>query len=402
MTSRSILVVVPRVPWPPRRSGFSVRYFPLLRYLSANHSVDLVVLGDRDAWGDANPFDKIGRTTFVDVSGRTPPLAARIATLARGFVPASAPYSIRSVWTGEVVRAVREAASARNYDALLWAGPEYFEAALMVASARLAPRCVFDLVDSPSMIATRARSQPHAERDVQQIRAWENRLRAAAHLTIYISDADSRASQPADARLRTATLPNGIYLDDLGDRSRELPRPAGLAPRYVLFFGHMSFGPNVDAAGWLANDIMPALRAREPGLELVIAGHQPEASVQALAGPQTIVTGSVDSIWPYVSNAAACIFPLRLAAGLQNKILEALALGKAVVTTRQCAAAIGAVSGEHLLTADTREEFIAASSRVLDDAALAQRLGAAGERLVRSAFDWNALTQRFEQAILGA
>ena len=401
MNESSILAVVPRVPWPPRRSGFSVRYFPLLRHLSASHAVDLVVVGDRDAWGEPNPFAGARETTYVDVSGRSPSLRARLGTLARGLVPAGAPYAMRSVWTGEVVRAVRAAARRREYDVMLWAGPEYFEAALLLAQQRPARRCVYDLVDSPSMIATRARSEAQDPREVDAIRRWENRLRECADLTIYISDADARASQPPDAARRTLVLPNGIYLDDLGDATRALPRPAGLAPRYALFFGHMSFGPNVDAAGWLANDIMPAVRACEPGLQLVIAGHQPAPQVQALASADTLVTGSVESIWPYVGNAAVCIFPLRLAAGLQNKVLEALAMGKAVVTTRQCAAAVGAESGVHLLAADTREEIVAASTRLLADAALARRLGDAGRELVLRRFDWAALNRQFETALLG-
>ena len=123
--------------------------------------------------------------------------------------------------------------------------------------------------------------------------------------------------------------------------------------------------------------------------------------MQALASAHTIVTGSVESIWPYVRNAAACVFPLRLASGLQNKVLEALAMGKPVVTTRQCAAAVGAEHGVHLLAADTLEESIAASTRLLEDPDFASRLGAAGRELVLERFDWSALTQRFERALLG-
>jgi glycosyltransferase involved in cell wall biosynthesis len=402
MSARSILVVVPRVPWPPRRSGFSVRYFPLLRYLSSRHHVDLVVLGDREAWGgeEGGPLPATSKITYVDVSGRRASLGSRIAAVARGALPGSAPFSMRSVWTPDITRAVAEASRRRKYDIMLWAGPEYLEAALFVARGRPAARCVYDLVDSPSMIATRARSDVGSAAEVNAIRRWENELRNRADLTIYISEADARASQPKDAFARTMTLPNGIYLDDLGDPAQKLALPQGVPPKYVLFFGHMSFGPNVDGAGWLVSEIMPSVRARFPDVKLLIVGHQPAPSVQALASAETIVTGSVDSIWPYVSNAAACVFPLRLAAGLQNKILEALAVGKAVVTTRQCAAGVRAVPGTHLLAADTKEDIIEATLRVLGDASLAQRLGAEGKQLVLREFDWNALTQRFEQALL--
>jgi polysaccharide biosynthesis protein PslH len=396
---RSLLVVVPRMPWPPRRSGFSVRYFPLLQYLSARHSVHLMIVGDREAWTQDCPFGEGCTVEYVDVSGRRPSLTARLGAIARTAWPASAPYSMRSVWTGDVIRAVAAAGRRKRYDVMLWAGPEYLEAALHVARNPPAQRCVFDLVDSPTLIATRARSRASSASELKATRKWENELRSRADLTMYISDADAKASG-AEANTRTMTLPNGIYLADIGDTSQPLPPPPGVPPRYVLFFGHMSFGPNVDAAIWLSKEIMPALRAKLPDLKLVIAGHQPDPSVQALAGPETIVTGSVESIWPYVRNAAACIFPLRLASGLQNKILEALAMGKAVVTTRQCAAGVGAQPGVHLLAADTTAEIIDASLRVLSDAPLAQKLGTAGSQLVLGEFDWNVLTKRFEQALL--
>lgn len=395
---RSLLVIVPRVPWPPRRSGFSVRYFPLLRHLAARHSVHLMVLGDREAWSPDSPFGPGCTVEHVDVSGRRPSLAARVGAIARGLLPGRVPYSMRSVWTPDITRAVNEAGRRNRYDVVLWAGPEYLEAALQIARRAPASRVVFDLVDSPTLIATRARKNTAAG-EIEATRSVENEMRAKADLTIYISSADSQASAPAQGT-RTLVLPNGIYLDDLTDSAAAAAVPA-LPPRYVLFFGHMSFGPNVDGAGWLAREIMPAVREKLPDTRLIIVGHQPAPEVKALASEHTIVTGSVDSIWPYVKNAGACVFPLRLAAGLQNKILEALAMARGVVTTRQCAASVGAISGQHLLAGDTREEIVDATLALLGDEALAQRLGAAGSELVRRQFDWAPLTQRFEQELLG-
>ncbi len=397
---KSILVIVPRPPWPARRSGFSVRYFPLLRFLGHRHHVDLVTLGESAAPGSDSPLPPDSLITHVDVAGRKAALWQRVVTVLRGLLPGSAPHALRSVWTGQVVRGVLEASRQRNYDLLLWAGPEYLEAAYLVARKSPAARCVIDFVDSPSLIASRARGKQAGRFEMSAIRGWENRLRSCYDLAVYISEADALASQPAGLEGRTAVLPNGVYLDDLGGGSSAQQIPAGLPPRYVLFFGHMSFGPNVDAAQWLAQEIMPALREHHHGLALVIAGHQPSPAVRALADADTFVTGSVDSMWPYIDHAAVCIFPLRRAAGLQNKILEALAAGKAVVTTRHCAAGVGSEPLLHLLTADSTQEFVEASLKVLDDPAFAVRLGTAGSQLVRTKFDWNVLAGSFEGAIL--
>src|SRR6185312_2620418 len=115
--------------------------------------------------------------------------------------------SMRSVWTSDVTRAVSEASRSRKYDVMLWTGPEYLEAALFVARSRPAGRCVYDLVDSPSMIATRARAKTGSPAEIKAIRDWENELRGRADLTIYISDADACVSHPADPAARTMTLP---------------------------------------------------------------------------------------------------------------------------------------------------------------------------------------------------
>lgn len=399
--SKSILIVAPRVPWPVRRSGFSVRFFPLLRHLGGRHHIDLIVLGETPE-DRGSPLPPESQVTFCRFATYEADLWNRAKARLRGLRPGAAPYTLRSPWTDAAARAVLVAARRRSYDVLLWTGPEYLEAAARIMAQRPARRCVIDFVDSPSLVATRARDARDGRSEIAGIRRWENAIRSDADLALYISEADAAASHPVGMEHKTRVLPNGIFLDDLSGGLSPQPRPAGLPVRYILFFGHMSFGPNVDAAQRLAREIMPALRARYPDLGLVIAGHQPSAPVQALADAATIVTGSVDSMWPYIMHAVACVLPLRLAAGLQNKVLEALALGKAVVTTSHCAASAGAEPGVDLLVADSSTEFVEATLRLLGDAALASRCGEAGAKLVRSRFDWEILARRYESFILAA
>lgn len=393
-----ILAILPSVPWPVRRSGFSLRYFPLLRHLCTRHEVDLLVLGDRDAWADLGPLADWCRVTKLDVGGPARTQWQRFRTIARGVFPGSAPYALRSAWTSEITAAVSDAASRQAYDVLLWAGPAFLEAALEVARMRPANRCVYDLVDSPTVLERRGNAHTGADASAQ-FAAWEARIQEAADLTIYISAADAQAVQGRVSASRKTVIPNGLFLEDFGSSDESSP----VTGRYLLFFGHMSYHPNVDAARRLALEIMPEVRKRHPDVRLVVMGHQPAEEVLALQDEHTIVTGSVASIWPYVRGAAACVFPLRLGTGLQNKILEALAAGKPVVTTAQCAASLThAVPGGHLLVADSTGDIVNATLGLLDDPASASRLGQSGQALVRNAYDWNAIAHAFERALLAA
>jgi glycosyltransferase involved in cell wall biosynthesis len=399
---RSILVVSPTVPWPPRRNGFALRYLPLLEHLAQRHSVDLLVLGDRGAWNELGPLNDWGRVHLVDTRSGPPTLARRMATIARGLIPGSAPYVLRSAWTGEVVRAVLGVAAQRRYDVLLWTSPAHLEAALKIAQKRPAARCVFDLIDSPTRLETRPGSTAKALADVRDIRRWEGQLQRTADRVIYISAADAAAAAEDGMAARTSVVPNGVYLNDFAATAdAAIARTAG--SKTILFFGHMSYEPNVDAAVWLAREIMPQVRLKVPGAQLVIAGHQPADAVRELADGHTIVTGSVPSIWPYIKAADACVFPMRMGAGLQNKILEAMAMGAPIVTTSKCVASIpAAVSGEHLLVADTAAQISEATVRVLSDAALARRLGDSGPGFVHEHYDWKRRAEDFERALFVA
>lgn len=399
---RSLLAVMTRAPWPARKNGFALRYFPILRYLGTRHHVDLIVLEGGEAPFDENLLPGAAKVDCLDLQGSTAGYWRRTATVLRGMLPRAAPYAFRHAWADKIVDTVLATARSRDYDAFLWAGPEHLEALAMLLRHSPAPRCVVDFIDSPTLIASGARKRVRKRGEMAAIVDWERRLRSLADVSIYISPRDAAAAESDAAEGEAIVLPNGVFLDDFQKGASGQFRPEGLPERYILFFGHMSFEPNVDAVQWLCAEIMPRLWRHHPDLALVIAGHQPSQAVQDLSGAGTIITGSVDSMWPYIQQALACVFPLRLAAGLQNKILEALSAEKVVVTTPRCAESLGAEGGRHLMTAETAEEFSDAVLAVINDPVMASRLGSAGLQLVRNKFDWNALNAKFEKAILGA
>ncbi|MGH8796147.1 MAG: glycosyltransferase, partial [Caldimonas sp.] len=158
----------------------------------------------------------------------------------------------------------------------------------------------------------------------------------------------------------------------------------------LVFTGAMDYWPNIDAAGWFAREILPRLLASEPRLRFHIVGRNPTAAVRALAGAVVNVTGTVADVRPYLQHAATVVAPLRLARGIQNKILEAMAMARPVVAATACVAAIDARPGVDLLAAGDAEGYVDAIGALLQDPARAAAIGDAGRERVCLRYGWSA------------
>ena len=174
--------------------------------------------------------------------------------------------------------------------------------------------------------------------------------------------------------------------------------PAADAPEIVLT-GAMDYAPNAEAARFLAEEILPRVRRARPEVRLGLIGARPTRGVQALGvRPGILVTGRVPDIRPYLAGAQVAAAPLAVARGVQNKVLEAMAMGVPVVASSGAATGTGAVPGEHLLVADGAEATAAALLRVLSDEALAARLRAAGRAKVVAEDSWGMTLGRLRAA----
>ncbi|MER3514494.1 MAG: glycosyl transferase family 1, partial [Chloroflexota bacterium] len=146
----------------------------------------------------------------------------------------------------------------------------------------------------------------------------------------------------------------------------------------LVFTGKMDFRPNVDAALWLAHDILPRVRQAHPEATLAIVGQRPSPAVARLAKqPGVIITGRVEDVRPYIAGAQVYVAPLRMGSGTRLKLLEAMAMGAAIVSTRLGAEGLPVESGRHLLLADTSADFAQAVTALLDAPAQRQALGRA-------------------------
>jgi sugar transferase (PEP-CTERM/EpsH1 system associated) len=157
-----------------------------------------------------------------------------------------------------------------------------------------------------------------------------------------------------------------------------------------VFVGALDYHPNVDGVCWFGAQVWPELRRRQPDARLYLVGRRPAPAVQRLAElPGVEVVGPVPDVRPYLQRAAVAIVPLRIARGVQNKVLEALATGRAAVVSPEALAGLQAEPGVHLLSAATPREWVEATLRLLGDAELRRQLGRAGRQYVEENHCWD-------------
>ncbi len=238
----------------------------------------------------------------------------------------------------------------------------------------------------------------------------ESRLLRAYEARIWRHFTRVRLAGPSDlAAMREACRAEGVPGIDnvvLGphgvDTGRFRPRPeVAVEPDSVTLTGAMRYAPNAQAALWLAAEVWPRIRATRPDARLYIVGRDPPAAVTALDGRDGItVTGTVDDPADWMARAAVCVAPIRAAAGLQNKVLEYLSMGRPVVATTAANEGIGAVPGRDLLVADAAAAFADTVTGLLADPARARSLGEAGRAFVTASWTWEAHFLQLEEAFL--
>ncbi len=233
-------------------------------------------------------------------------------------------------------------------------------------------------------------------REGRTLFAYERQAAMACDAILFVSPQEAArfAELAPETASRVHAVENGVDLDRFSptlafDTPFDTPGP------HLVFTGNMDYWPNADAVIWFAAEVMPILRAARPALQFHIVGANPGPEIRRLATqPGIHVTGRVPDVRPYVAHADACVAPLRIARGIQNKVLEAMAMARPVIASPQAFEGVRARAGQDLLVADGAIPMAAAIAAVLDGAH--PGLAPAGRRAVEAGYAWSATLARLD------
>jgi glycosyltransferase involved in cell wall biosynthesis len=415
----TLLFLAHRVPFPPDR-GDKIRSFHILQYLAKRARVHLVAFADDEA--DFDP-----PAVFTD-------LLESCTILPRGKSQARAP--IEALASGKPVSLTAFASSAMQatVDTVV---PQVSR--IYCFSGQMAqylpvdgPPVLMDFVDVDSAkfagFADDARGPMRwmMRREARLLDAFERKIAARVSASLFVSEAEAALFRGGGAMGRILAVENGIdaekfdpfgsYLNlghhpgggrgpvgkvvvntDSPSSSRSpnwAPAFAGVAAGsgdvgtpLIVFTGQMDYRPNIEAVTWIARDILPLIRKRHPA-HFAIVGRAPTSAVQALASDHVTVTGAVDDVRGWLAAADVCVAPLKLARGIQNKVLEAMAMARPVVAST--AAAEGIDHAGTIRVAQTAQDFADRVTDLLDAPEAAAALGHAAREQVIRRYGWDA------------
>lgn len=394
----SLLFISQRIPYPPNK-GDKIRSYNILRHLANSFRVKLATfIDDPDDWRHMPAV----REMCVDMHvANLNPLLARARCLS-GLLTGQ-PLSVPYYWNRELAAWIAETLRREPADVVFFyssAVGQYLP--LLPARPR---RVIVDFVDVDSdkwqQYADR-QTWPKSwiyRRESRKLLSFDRKLAQAADANILVSEQEAalfRSLAPESAE-RTFGIGNGIdatYFAPDPARPRLIPqgRPT------VVFTGAMDYWPNIDAVSWFVADILPRIR-QQLNAAFYIVGSNPTQQVLALGAHEGVhVTGRVEDIRPFLADAAAAVAPMRIARGIQNKVLEAMAMARPVVTTSQGLEGIEAVPGRHLLLADDAESFADATVEAIRGSD-SERWGSEARSLVVERFTWAAQLAAFDRLI---
>jgi sugar transferase (PEP-CTERM/EpsH1 system associated) len=390
----NLLYLVHRMPYPPNK-GDKVRSYHLLKHLAEKHQVYVgTFIDDPD---DAVHIDKLRALCAGLHVAPLNPVRARIDSLA-GLLHGEA-LTLRYYRDAGLQRWVQQTVQRERIDAVV-----VFSSSMAQYADKLGLPMLVDFVDVDSAKWTQYADQHRwpmswlYRREGQQLLAYERAIASRSERAFFVTEKETALfrSLAPECTDQVEAVSNGVDADYFApDPARASPFAAGELP--IVFTGAMDYWPNIDAVTWFAQDMLPRLRERWPALRFHIVGRSPSAALRALASDTVAVSGTVPDVRPYLQHAAVVVAPLRLARGIQNKILEAMAMGRPVVAASDCAEAIGAAAGTELLYAADADAFVREIDTLLRSPARAVAIGHAGRQRVLRDYSWSAHLSAFEQ-----
>ncbi|MEB3294024.1 MAG: glycosyltransferase family 4 protein [Synechococcales bacterium] len=397
-----ILMLSVTFPYPPTQGGTQVRTFNLLNYLRHDHDVTLVTLRSPDA-SEAEITalrDSVSELVLFD---RPPAPAAGLwhkAARLGQFVITGRPSGVWASYSPEMQVWVDTAVARGHYDVLtcehsvneVYVRPEYAQHLRTIVNihSSVYGTCV-------QQLQTGTAEKPGRDRfNLPLLKRYEQGF-CRKFQDIVVTTEDDRQQFQAFAPDRTLTvIPNGVDFSTFPARSQD---PGG---QNLVFIGAMDNLANIDAATFLVQEILPAVRQEYPQTKLAIVGARPVPAVQALAAiPGVTVTGAVPAMVDYLHRATVCVIPMRTGLGIKNKTLEAMAAAVPVVASDRGLEGLAVDEPLRALRANNVAEYKVAIARLFASLSLRVEISHSARRYIEGEFTWEQAGHRYTEVICG-
>ena len=394
-----LLLLIHRIPYPPNK-GDKIRSWHLLKYLAQHYRVHLATfVDDPDDWQYVPHVQaQCASSHFAGMK----PLLARVKSL--GALLKNGSLSLEYYRDAGMARWVKDTVATHGIDRVL----VFSSAMAQYADPYRGARRVVDFCDVDS-----DKWRQYADKksfpmswlyryEADQLLRYERQVARDYDASLFVSapEAELFRTLAPESAAKIGHFNNGVDTDYFSpEQAHANPYAAG--ERALVFTGAMDYWPNVDAVQWFADEAFPALRTRFPGLRFYVVGARPAPAVQALAQRDGIVvTGTVPDVRPYIAHAAVAVAPLRIARGIQNKVLEAMAMARAVVVSPQALEGIDAEPGTELVLAGDAAAFIdAVATLLLEQDSAASAIGQAARAKVQRRYSWSSNLACIEESL---
>ncbi|MCS6285469.1 MAG: glycosyltransferase [Nitrospira sp.] len=382
------------VPYPPH-GGVLQRGYNLVRELGREVKVHLLAFVHPDVLPtDAALQDsRVALEKFCEAVEYFPlwPKKSpvhRVAGLAAGILSAS-PFSVLAHRSAAFQRRVSELVASKKFDVIhvdTIALAQFLDRRWAIPTVLTHHNIESQLMERRAGAETGLLARLYLRRETQKLLAYEGKVSGTFNVNVFVSQPDERLLAERVSGLCTAIVPNGVDVEYF------LPAQGHDAPA-LIYTGGMNMFANRDAVMFFLSDIWPLIRTRVPGVRFFAVGQDPPKELSALAerDPQVVVTGYVTDVRPLVRDASVYVVPLRVGGGTRLKVLDAMAMGKAMVSTSIGCEGLDVRPDEHLLVADTPEQFADRTVALLEDKNRRFSLGCAARELVERRYSWRTI-----------
>lgn len=395
----NILFLAHRIPYPPNK-GDKIRSFNEIKYLAQRHNIYLGTVMDHDAdHQHVPPLSDLCREVYARHFFKKLKLLRN--------VPFSRPFSVANFYDSALQRYVDSTLLNRNIEAIICfcsSMAEYvFRSAVLNHGTSRNIRLIMDCVDLDSdkwrQYSQYARLPLSALYEIEHRRLfhYEVRINKKFDATVFVSEREKVIFERLYPQAKNVyVIQNGVSFDYFTPKPT---RPENRNP-ILLFTGVMDYFANEDGVQWFSENILPLIRIQFPNAEFYVVGSHPTRKVRNLARiPGVKVTGYADDIRDYYWKADVCVIPLRIARGLQNKVLEAMATGNAVVTTSNARDGIICNENTDIIVANQPEEFAHAVRDLLSNPQKRDAMGAKAVENIQTHYGWDTNLQRFDELL---